>query len=103
MGETERGNNMAVMKPLLDMLNHDRSSPNEMRFQQGAFQLVHRGPGILAGEEARTICSNNDKLQLPKCSYVQDCRPVHARDSSILQPTYDVKHQHAAFMRHGPS
>ena len=64
MGETEGGNNMAVMKPLLDMLNHNRSSPNEMRFQQGAFQLVHRGPGILAGEEVWTICTDNGKLQL---------------------------------------
>lgn len=87
MGETEGGKNMAVMKPLLDMLNHNRSSPNEMRFQQGAFQLVHRGPGILAGEEVGTICSNDDKLHLQKCSYVQHYRPVHAIDSSNLQTT----------------
>lgn len=51
MGQTEGGNSMAVMKPLLDMLNHDRASPNEMRFRAGAFELVHRGPGITPGEE----------------------------------------------------
>lgn len=53
MGQTEAGNNMAVMKPLLDMLNHDRESPNEMRFQGGNFELVHRGPGIQPGDEVR--------------------------------------------------
>ena len=51
MGQTKGGNSMAVMKPLLDMLNHDRASPNEMRFRGGAFELVHRGPGIAPGEE----------------------------------------------------
>jgi hypothetical protein len=51
MGQTEGGNSMAVMKPLLDMLNHDRASQNEMRFRGSAFELVHRGPGIKPGEE----------------------------------------------------
>ena len=53
MGLTENGRIVAVMKPLLDMLNHDRASQNEMCFKHGAFQLVHRGPGIRPGEEVR--------------------------------------------------
>ena len=55
MGLTEDGRILAVMKPLLDMLNHDRESQNEMCFQHGAFQLVHRGPGICPGEEVRLV------------------------------------------------
>ena len=53
IGLTENGRILAVMKPLLDMLNHNRASQNEMCFQHGAFQLVHRGPGIRPGEEVR--------------------------------------------------
>ena len=55
MGLTENGRILAVMKPLLDMLNHDRASQNEMCFQHGAFQLIHRGPGICPGEEVRLV------------------------------------------------
>lgn len=58
MGLTETGRILAVMKPLLDMLNHNRASQNEMCFQHGAFQLVHRGPGICPGEEVRLVHNN---------------------------------------------
>ena len=66
MGWTEHGRILAVMKPLLDMLNHDRASQNEMCFQHGAFQLVHRGPGIRPGEEVRLVHSSRCHLMCLK-------------------------------------
>jgi hypothetical protein len=47
------------MLPLMDMLNHDRSSPNKIRFNGSAFELVHAGDGIDIGDEvmARDSCS----------------------------------------------
>lgn len=45
------------MKPLMDMVNHDRASPNRMRYNGEAFQLVHEGQGIQVGEEVWEISS----------------------------------------------
>lgn len=52
------------MLPLMDMLNHDRESPNRMRFNDGAFQLVHEGDGIEAGEEVYYLHQTLQKVQL---------------------------------------
>ncbi len=53
MGKTESGESVCVMMPLFDMVNHDRASPNKIRYRGGAFELVHNGTGIAAGEEVR--------------------------------------------------
>ncbi|CAL8468688.1 g8228 [Coccomyxa elongata] len=51
MGLAESGERLCVLMPMLDMVNHDRTSPNKIRYRSGAFELVHRGAGIAAGEE----------------------------------------------------
>ncbi len=38
-------------------VNHERGSANRMRYDGEAFQLVHEGDGIAAGEEVWHACS----------------------------------------------
>lgn len=51
MGTAGSGQRSCVMMPLFDMINHDRASPNRIRYQAGRFELVHEGEGISAGDE----------------------------------------------------
>ena len=51
VGPAPAGGSLSVMKPLMDMVNHERGSPNRMRYTGDAFQLVHEGDGLAAGEE----------------------------------------------------
>ncbi len=54
LGQSGTGEHVCVMMPLFDMVNHDRASDNRIRFRGGAFELVHEGDGIKAGEEVST-------------------------------------------------
>lgn len=51
MGKTGSDDPLCVMMPLFDMINHDRASDNRIRYRKGAFELVHEGDGIQAGDE----------------------------------------------------
>lgn len=81
MGETESGERLCVMMPLFDMVNHDRASPNKIRYRGGAFELVHRGAGIAAGEEVRhrllqPIIAKNQHLTAPSNPIFSQCKEV---------------------------
>ena len=53
-GKTGSDDPLCIMMPLFDMVNHDRASDNRIRYREGAFELVHEGDGIEAGQEVRS-------------------------------------------------
>ena len=87
-GQCRASGPLSVMKPLMDMVrtqrrelctgmgtillflaasismcaalqvNHERGSSNRMRYDGEAFELVHEGDGIAAGEEVWHACTD---------------------------------------------
>lgn len=81
VGEAADGKSSSVMLPLMDMLNHDRDSPNRMRFNGGAFELVHEGEGIEAGDEVHGSLAS---CLSPHAIYVQTILAADDQESSLL-------------------